>query len=381
MSATIDIKVSTDIAATMRVRQVSAMFDVPPTQKCELHWKGAFPFDAEPWNIGLIVGPSGSGKSTIAKHVFGEMPVLDWTAKSVVDDFAESLTVQAISEVCGAVGFNTIPAWLRPYAVLSNGEKFRVDVARRLLELPDAIMVDEFTSVVDRQVAQVGSHAIQKHVRKQGRKFVAVACHYDIIEWLQPDWVLEAATMSFTRRRLQRRPELECVVGRVHRSAWDLFAPFHYMSADLSTAARCYGLWAGGRLASFAGVLHRPHPKCDDIKGVARLVTLPDWQGLGLAMILVGKLGAAHKGVGMRLRTYPAHPALIHSFDRAKDWKLTQRPMAATSSRSGGKSTLGSDWNQAGGRYNAVFEYCGPSMPGSEAEKVIAASSMSKVMS
>ena len=89
-----------------------------------------------------------------------------------------------------AVGFNTIPAWLRPYGVLSNGEKFRVDLARRLLEGGDLIAVDEFTSVVDRQVAKIGSHAVQKWARGKGRQFVAATCHYDLEDWLQPDWVL-----------------------------------------------------------------------------------------------------------------------------------------------------------------------------------------------
>ena len=95
-----------------------------------------------------------------------------------------------------------------------------MDLARRLLELPDPILCDEFTSVVDRQVAQIGSHAVQKHVRKLGRKFVAVSCHYDIIDWLQPDWIFEPATMAFTRRSLQQRPTLECVVSRVPYAAW-----------------------------------------------------------------------------------------------------------------------------------------------------------------
>src|SRR5438445_11854853 len=128
--SSIDVVVRSEVSNSVRVRQVSAMFDVPPQEKCELRWKGAFPIDAADWNVGLIVGPSGSGKSTIARHVFGEAADLAWGAKSVIDDFASSISVETISEVCQAVGFNTIPAWLRPHAVLSNGEKFRVDLAR-----------------------------------------------------------------------------------------------------------------------------------------------------------------------------------------------------------------------------------------------------------
>ena len=69
----------------------------------------------------------------------------------------------------------------------SRPGKIPVDLARRLLEVKgDLIRVDEFTSVVDRQVAQIGSHAVQKHVRENRKKFVAVTCHYDVVEWLHP---------------------------------------------------------------------------------------------------------------------------------------------------------------------------------------------------
>jgi hypothetical protein len=140
-------------------------------------------------------------------------------------------------------------------------------------------MVDEFTSVIDRQVAKIGCHAVQKLIRKQQKQFVAVTCHYDVVEWLQPDWMLEPATMSFQWRSLQRRPALDVEIARVGHDAWKLFAPFHYLTADLHRAAACYVLFVEGVPASFAGVLHRPHPKVDDIKGVSRLVTLPDYQG------------------------------------------------------------------------------------------------------
>lgn len=94
-----------------------------------------------------------------------------------------------------AVGFGSVPSWLKPYHVLSNGEKMRVDLAKSLLE-NDFVVFDEFTSVVDRNVARVASLAIQKAVRKQNKQFIAVTCHEDVIEWLQPDWIFDTNKMQ-----------------------------------------------------------------------------------------------------------------------------------------------------------------------------------------
>jgi len=368
----IDFAVETRIEPTSRVQLLSAMFDCPMGEKSRIEWHGELPIESIPWNCGLIVGPSGSGKTSIARQVFGAhfQPELTWGAGSVIDDFAPTRSMEEIAAVCQAVGFNTIPAWARPYAVLSNGERFRVELARRLLELPDPIVVDEFTSVVDRQVAQIGAHAVQKYVRRTGRKFVAVTCHYDVADWLNPDWILESSTMAFTPRgSLQRRrPPLDITICGVPYSTWRMFAPFHYLTAALHKGARCFGLFVGERIASFAGVLHRPHPTVRDIMGISRLVTLPDWQGLGLAMALCDKLGAAYKTAGKRLHMYPAHPSLIRSFDLSKNWLLTKRPgtYAAACSES---STGALGKNQ---RPCAVFCYVGEAMPKRESYLLLA---------
>lgn len=369
----IDIAVETETSSSVRARQVAAMFDVPVSQKCRLEWKLDFPIEDEPWNVGLVVGPSGSGKTTVMRHVWGEPPTLTWDGKSIVDDFATELKMDQIADACSAVGFNTIPAWMRPHRVLSNGEQFRVDLARRILELPDPVVVDEFTSVVDRQVAQIGAHAVQKYVRRNNRKFVAVGCHYDVIEWLQPDWILDMATRTFTRRLLQRRPALVCTIGRLPYAAWSLFAPYHYMSASLNRAARCFGLWVGNRLAAFSGILHRTHPIAHDIMGVSRTVTLPDWQGLGLNMALVTTLGAAYAGLGKRLHHYPAHPALVRTLDRSDKWALVKKPgFRPTSSRADGTTTLTASSNM-GTRPCAVFAYAGEAMEKKAAERLVSA--------
>lgn len=179
---------------TFRVSKVEADFDVKPEHSSE-HFVGNITIP-EKWNIGVIVGGSGTGKSSIAKELFGDKMVgqLKYSAASVIDDMPD-IGVNEITKMFYAVGFGSVPSWLKPYSVLSNGEKMRVDLARALLE-NDFVVFDEFTSVVDRQVAQTASIAVSKAVRRADKKFIAVSCHYDILDWLEPDWVFDTNTMT-----------------------------------------------------------------------------------------------------------------------------------------------------------------------------------------
>jgi len=366
----VNVVVDSPVSRSVRVRQLESMFDVPPSERATLTWDGDVDLDQRPWRVGLIVGPSGCGKSTLLRHLFGAPAELHWGGASTIDDFAPSLSMSTIAEACQAVGFNTIPAWMRPFAVLSNGERFRVELARRVLEAPSPVVVDEFTSVVDRQVAQIGAHAVQKFIRRTAdRQFVAASCHDDIVEWLQPDWVLEPATMTLTWRDLQRRPPVDAVIRRVPYALWRLFAPYHYLTAELARSARCFGLFVHDRPAAFAGVMRRPHPVARNIMGVSRLVTLPDFQGLGLAMALVDTLGAAYAALGERVNTYPAHPALIRSFDRSPCWRMTKQPGLFSHAAGATSRTTSRHGAGFGGRPNGTFTYAGPGWADADAAR------------
>jgi ABC-type lipoprotein export system ATPase subunit len=341
------------------------MFDVPIEESHKLSWHIDAPWEDKKWNVGLIVGPSGSGKTTIKRHLFGEDRKHEWGGASVIDDFGTAHEVNDIADACMAVGFNTIPAWLRPYDVLSNGEQFRVTLAREMLDTPPdhPIVIDEFTSVVDRQVAQIGSHAAQKWVRRNDRQFVAVTCHYDVTDWLQPDWVIDAAQGTFTWRSVQPRPRVDVEIKPVPYSTWRLFAPFHYLTDNLHKGARCYALHVGEQPIAFAGLLKRPHPKAKNIMGLSRIVTLPDWQGLGAAFVLSDTIAAIYKAQGQRFRTYPAHPSLIRSYDKSPHYKLIQKPGYQSSNSKGithGPNAKLVDTWRNGSRPCAVFEYTGP---------------------
>ena len=376
----IDVSVHTDVSTSVRARQVSSMFDVPLTKRHDLTWHIDAPWESREWSVGLIVGPSGSGKTTIARHVFGDPVEFTWSKKSVIDDFSDAYSVQEVAAVCSSVGFSTIPAWLRPFAVLSNGEQFRVTLARTLLESPvdQPLVIDEFTSVVDRQVAKIGSHAVQKWIRTSGRQFVAVTCHYDVIDWLQPDWVLDPAAGTFEWRSVQPRPALDVEIKRVSYDYWNLFAPYHYLTRDLHKGAQCFVAFVDGAPTAFAGVLRRPHPVAKNIMGLSRLVTLPDWQGVGLAFVLSDALGACYRAIDERFHTYPAHPALIRSFDRSPHYALRQVPgYAGRSGRTTSTTSTISAWG-FGNRPCAVFEYTGPAWSNVDEARVLLSEKLSK---
>lgn len=151
------------------------------------------------WNIGCIVGASGTGKSSIAREKFKKYYIneFQYDSRSVLDNMNEDCTVKEITEMFYKVGFGSVPEWFKPYSVLSTGEKMRVDIARALLQ-NDKIVFDEFTSTVDRTVAKNICISLNKMLAKTGKQFIAVTCHKDIIEYLQPDWVFDTDTMQMS---------------------------------------------------------------------------------------------------------------------------------------------------------------------------------------
>ena len=114
----------------------------------------------------------------------------------MIDDFPEDMTVDEIEKLFYAVGFGSVPCWLKPFSVLSNGEKMRVMLARALAE-KDFFVFDEFTSVVDRTVAMTLCLSLNKCLKRYpNKKVILISCHKDILDWLDSDWVFSTDTMQ-----------------------------------------------------------------------------------------------------------------------------------------------------------------------------------------
>lgn len=355
--------VETKYNPTFRSENVAGMFDVPVESKMTKTWEIDMPIEDENWTVGMIVGPSGSGKTTIGKKVFPDARLFDgshhshWPAdKCLLDGFDKKLKVKEITGALSQVGFSSPPAWLLPFDKLSNGQKFRAEMARLILETGDdeIAMVDEFTSVVDRSVAKVCSSAVQKMVRRSGKQMVAISCHYDIAEWLEPDWIYFVDTGEFRRGSL-RRPEIKLNLQRVHHSAWQLFKGHHYLDANINKAAHCFVATIDDEPVAFAAALPFPHPTLKGMWKGHRTVVLPDYQGIGLGNAISEAVAQHYRDIGKRYSSVTSHPAMIGHRNRSSKWILTRSPGRVPPS---GKNAVMKKSSSAG-RVTASFEYIG----------------------
>ena len=217
------------------------------------------------------------------------------------------------------------------------------------------VVFDEFTSVVDRNVARACSAAIAKGIRRGSIpcRFVAVTCHYDVAEWLEADWVLDMATGHLQRRRL-RRPPIELEIHRCGLAPWAMFARHHYLSGKLAVGARCYlATWEGDPVtfcATLPIITKKKHRR------FTRIVTLPDYQGMGLGMRVVAAVASLHREEGLRINVTSSHPALIRHCKRSPDWKTVNVKKAGSNPRGTARFPR---YRNSAGRAVVSFEYVG----------------------
>jgi ABC-type transport system involved in cytochrome c biogenesis ATPase subunit len=359
---------------TYRAERVKSLFNCEDGHQ----FRAAFdlPIEGRPWQIGLIVGPSGSGKTSLGR-MLGTVYAPTWPARApIVEAIAPAGDFDQVTAALAAVGLGSVPAWLRPHGVLSNGERFRADLARLVCERPEGITVlDEFTSVVDRQIARVGAAAFGKAWRRGPGQVVALSCHYDVAEWLQPDWMLDTATGKFSGDCLWRRPEIPVQIRHVPGSVWPHFEPHHYLKLPPMVAARHYVGFVGDEPVAHIAV----SPKFESGRFVraCRLVIMPEWQGIGLGLrFLEAVCRSQLKGKnpwGRQCFTlfHTSHPGLVAALRKRAGWlhvssslfgddkNRAAASLARSRARSGRHESIGSGF---GGHLRAVngFKFIGP---------------------
>lgn len=357
---------------TYRSARVKSLFNCE--SGAEFHLEADLPIDDGGWKIGVVVGPSGSGKTSIGRVLFGAEAFYAPTGwpdtKPIIDAITPKGDFNAVTAALAAVGLGSVPSWLRPYPVLSNGERFRSDLARIICEAPARVVIDEFTSVVDRQIAHMGALAFQKAWRRTDGQCVLLSCHYDILDWVEPDWVFDTATGQFSRGSLWRRPTFDLELWQTDWRYWRFFEPHHYLKLPKMPAAKCYVATVNGELVAHVAVSSKTTGRGRLEARACRLVVMPEWQGAGVGVRFLNAIceryrtGRGHLRAAVPTLFHTSHPGLVAALRRDRRWRQVSavlhganKAKSAASLRRSGSSIIAG----FGGHFRAVqgFRYVG----------------------
>ena len=293
------------------------------------------------WNIGVVYGGSGTGKTTILKNYFKkEMDTYSFDyEKSLISNF-DWLEPKDATFLLSAMGLSSVPTWLRPFHCLSNGEQYRAALAYMVGKAKEneVILIDEYTSVVDRDVAKAMSNALQKYIRRTNKKIVLASCHFDIMEWLQPDWIYspQKGRLEIAPCRRQSRPKIQLQIFRCRYETWNIFKQHHYLSHDLNKSAKCFVCLFNDKPIGFMAILPFPHGQIQNGFRISRVVVLPDFQGLGIGFKLIDYFGQLYKADNKTMYIKTSNPALFGAMKKNENkWKLVNEVT---------KDKLNSEW-------------------------------------
>jgi energy-coupling factor transporter ATP-binding protein EcfA2 len=319
------------------------------------------------WNIGVILGGSGSGKTTILKNIGSIKKVNFDSEKPLISNF-DWLEPKDATLVLTSMGLSSVPTWLRPFHTLSNGEQYRATLAYLVASAKDdeVILVDEYTSVVDRDVAKAMSFALQKYIRRENKRIIVASCHYDILEWLMPDWTCSPQRGGVLERGewlRQGRPQITLQVSRVEAETWHFFKKHHYLTEDVNKSCKFLLFEWNDKPIGIVAIINQPRKGCSNGFAISRIVVMPDFQGMGLGVKLLEFCGGLIRNNNGLCFIKTVNPALGVYFNNNKQWRGT-----AMNNKIRHKSSSSSDISAKNRLERTSFchEYIGESISGYE---------------
>ena len=285
------------------------------------------------FNVGLIIGASGSGKTTLALQMFGKgvfQNLLD-LSRPVIEQFDKSMSYSDCVDALTGIGLSQVACWVKPAGALSNGQRARAEAALQMCSGKDFIAIDEFTSVVDRNVAKAMAFCVQRFARKYDKRIVLVSCHYDVFEWLNPDWVIDCNTETYINRRLEslsykRQETIKFEIAECNRNSWHRFSKYHYLSDRLPGGhIETFGIYLDGRQIGFQCFANYvPHRKgTKKIMHSNRTVVHPDYVGFGLGMKVIDATSFEMKRRGYDVQAKFSSVPVYQSMSKSSLWRLS----------------------------------------------------------
>lgn len=144
----------------------------------------------------LITGASGVGKSLLLKDISRHFPAIRKIPNHINKEksIAEIISYKDAGEVIrylSKFGLGEPRILISPFSHLSDGQKERFLIALALLQGVGPLILDEFTTRLDRRTAQIVAMTLGKILRSNKQSAFIASCHDDIVDFLKPDIHIE----------------------------------------------------------------------------------------------------------------------------------------------------------------------------------------------
>jgi ABC-type transport system involved in cytochrome c biogenesis ATPase subunit len=268
-----------------------------------------------PTDIVYITGDSGSGKSVLLRALRGDLGDEAIDLSEVAVDVDKPLietvgsTVEEGLELLSKVGLNDAFLFLRTYAQLSDGQKYRYRIAKLIESGKQWWFMDEFAACLDRDTAKIIAFNLQKIAKQQGKAVIAATTHCDLFEDLNPSvHVHKRFGKELHVNYYANSPASECSLAREMRieqgtiKDWHSLSAFHYRGHLVAGPRKIFRLMRSEELCGVI-VYCYPPPSCfgrrlvlphmsmqelnDKLSIINRVVIHPKYRTIGLGARII----------------------------------------------------------------------------------------------
>jgi ABC-type ATPase with predicted acetyltransferase domain len=197
MKFTIDRRFTSSVKRTPRVLEIAEGFGLGLSDK-EFVLYDNLELEIEQGDVVYITGQSGSGKSLLLKDLATEMikrkiSVADLNDvrledKPVIELVGKS-TPQA-AELLAKAGISDAWIYIRKPSELSDGQRYRLKLAKVMESDADVWIADEFGAVLDRPTAKAVAFSLQKVARRFNKTLIVATTHTDLKDELGPSLII-----------------------------------------------------------------------------------------------------------------------------------------------------------------------------------------------
>lgn len=209
MKYIVDRRFTSSVERTPRVLEIAEAFGLGLSLK-EFVIFDHLELEVNQGDVVYITGQSGSGKSLLLKAlkpqmIEGGLKVADLADielpnKPVIECLGR--TTNEAAELLSMAGISDAWIYIRTPNELSDGQRYRLKLAKLIESDADVWVADEFGAVLDRVTAKVIAFNMQKVARKNGKTLIVATTHTDLGDELGPN-------LTVTKRFRERVDVLE----------------------------------------------------------------------------------------------------------------------------------------------------------------------------